>query len=250
MDNTKNEWEYFGETDPYYAVSTFDKFRKENLSEAAKDDFFLSGEEHIQKIWEEIENHFIENFHPQKALDFGCGVGRLIIPLAKRANEVVGIDISRSMLKEAASNCQHRNVKNVTLLETNEFLNLDQKKYDLVHSFIVLQHINPEQGIPIIKKMIESLADGGIGALHLTYSTSNPNFWRFKLYRDYPFINRLKNIAKGNKNEPLMPMYLYNLNQVFTILQENDCHKCFLRFSFHGMNGVVIFFQKKAELLY
>lgn len=250
MANTKNEWEYFGETDPYYAVSTFDKFRKENLSESAKDEFFQSGEEHIQKIWEEIESHFTKEFNPQNALDFGCGVGRLVVPLAKRAGEVSGIDVSRSMLKEAVENCQNRKIENVEFLLTDEFLTRSQKKYDLIHSFIVFQHINPLEGEKILKKMVESLAEDGIGVIHLTYSTSNPNFWRFRLYRDYPFINRLKNIVRGNKNEPVMPMYLYNLNKIFTLLQENDCHKCLLRFSFHGMNGVVIFFQKKAGLVY
>jgi len=38
---------------------------------------------------------------PARALDFGCGAARLVIPLAKRFEEVVGIDISPSTMSSS-----------------------------------------------------------------------------------------------------------------------------------------------------
>ncbi len=249
MSKVKEEWEYWGDKDPYYAVSTFDKFRKENLTEANKEDFFQTGYEHINKIWNEIENNFEKHFKPNKGLDFGCGVGRLVVPLAEKCEKILGVDISDLMLEEATRNCQSREITNADFLQTDEFLDDNSDKFDFAHSFIVFQHINPEQGEKIVRKIVESLADDGIGVLHFVYA-NNPNdrnFWRFKIYRDYPVVNQLKNLVKGGGQEPLIPMYIYDLNKIFLLLQENGCHKCLVRFSFHGMNGILIIFQKKEN---
>ena len=251
MDRSKETWEYYGKNDPYYAVSTFDKFKKENLDESNSDDFFQTGYEHIRKLWDEIEDFFIKDFKPQKGLEFGCGVGRIAIPLAEKCENVLGVDISEAMLEEASRNCLKRKTGNVKFLQTDEFLSGGESKFDFIHSFIVFQHINPVWGEKLLKKLIESLSAGGIGVFHLTYAdpADDPNFWRSKIYRDYPFIHRLKNLIKG-RNEPLMPIYMYDLNKVFGLLQENGCHKCLARFTFHGANGILIFFQKKSGLDY
>ena len=43
-----------------------------------------------------------------------------------------------------------------------------------------------------------------------------------------------------------MLMEDYDLNRVFRILQESDCHAVFARFTNHsGYLGVILFFQKK-----
>lgn len=244
-------WEHYGEENPYYGVFTIDKFKGENLNEAAKDEFFQSGATHIEKIWNEIEESFIKNFKPNRALDFGCGVGRLVLPLASRCETVVGVDISPQMIEEAKKNCSERGVENASFALSDENLSKVEGKFDLIHSFIVFQHINPTVGEKIFKRMTEMLNDGGIGVLQVTFHHTGDaaSVFRFKLYRDYPIIYRLRNLFKSQKHEPLMPMHEYNLNRLFLILKENDCHKCVVRFSHHGFDGTVIFFQKvKLEI--
>ena len=252
MSKIKENWEYYGKNDPYFAVATFEKFKKAKLTEQAKNEFFQTGEEHIEKVWNEIQKHFVENFRPKRGLDFGCGVGRLVVPLANRCEKVVGVDISNVMLQEAQKNCQLRKLENVTFSQTDEFFTDEKGEFDLIHSFIVLQHIKPETGGVIVRKMLKMLASGGIGVLHFTYfnPASSFNYLRFKVYRDYPLINQLKNLIKGEKNEPFIPVYVYDLNTIFADLQENDCHNCVVRYSFHGFNGAVIFFQKEKAIIF
>ena len=252
MSKIKENWEYFGENDPYFAVSTFDKFKKTNLTEQAKDEFFQTGAEHIEKVWNEIEKHFIEDFRPKSGLDFGCGVGRLVVPLAERCEQVVGVDISDSMLEEARKNCRTRGIENVRFSQTDRFFAEEKTRFDLIHSFIVLQHIEPRIGGELVGKMLKILSPGGIGVLHYTYfnPASSFNYLRFKIYRDFPLVNRLKNFVKGEKQEPFIPVYIYDLNEVFADLQKNDCHRCFIRYSFHGFNGAVIFFQKENSIIF
>jgi 2-polyprenyl-3-methyl-5-hydroxy-6-metoxy-1,4-benzoquinol methylase len=59
------------------------------------------GVDHIDFVFETIRRHFVPNFKPSSVLDYGCGVGRLLIPLAERCECVVGVDVSDTMLREA-----------------------------------------------------------------------------------------------------------------------------------------------------
>lgn len=252
MANIKDKWEFYGKNDPYFAVVTFDKYKRENLTEELKDEFFQSGEEHFDKIWQDIKTHLAENFQPQRALDFGCGVGRLVVPLASRCKEVVGVDISEKMLDEAKKNSNSRNLNNTRFYQNEEFFKQKKEKFDFIHSFIVFQHINPKIGEKIIADLIDKLEVGGVGVIHFTYFNqgSKFNWFKFQIYRDYPIINSLKNSVKRTKQEPFIPMYFYDLNKVMAILQAKDCHNCLIKYSDHGFYGAVLFFQKKKHIIY
>jgi 2-polyprenyl-3-methyl-5-hydroxy-6-metoxy-1,4-benzoquinol methylase len=252
MDKIEKKWEYFGETNPYFAVATFDKFKSENLSDAALTEFFESGEEYVERIWQEIENNFKPEFKPKRALDFGCGVGRITLPLARRCETVIGIDISENMLKEARQNAAKFNLGNVNFVKGDNDLTEVKGEFDFIHSFIVFQHIKPNIGEAIFKKFVEMLTNGGIGVLHFTYSDNQMTMAqkiRFQVYRDFSLTYKLRNFLK-RKNDSLIPMYLYDLNRLLLVLQENDCHKCQIRFSQHGAEGALLFFQKRKEILY
>jgi 2-polyprenyl-3-methyl-5-hydroxy-6-metoxy-1,4-benzoquinol methylase len=134
--NSDDEWEKFGKDDPYYGVVSDDKYRNTNLTTDAKEVFFMSGLDYVEHILQKIRQHINPVFSIKRALDFGCGVGRLVIPLSKLSENVTGIDISDSMLCEARKNCDSRDIKNVTLLKSDDCLSLLSGKYDFIHSFI------------------------------------------------------------------------------------------------------------------
>lgn len=246
MKTAKEKWEYFGENDPYFAVVTLDKFKAGNLTDAAREDFFQSGEDQIQNVWREITTHLDKDFSPRNVLDYGCGVGRLVVPLAGRSRLVYGVDISRPMLEETQRNCDAREIDNVRLLLADEFIKAEGLEFDLFHSSIVFQHIEPRIGMQILKKLLDGLTDKGIGVLHFTYANPSPALSRvrFRLYRDVPLVYSLRNLLRGAKNEPLMPMYVYDMNEVARVLQDSGCSGGMMRFSDHGFYGVTIFFQK------
>jgi 2-polyprenyl-3-methyl-5-hydroxy-6-metoxy-1,4-benzoquinol methylase len=86
--DTDKEWEKFGKNDPYYGVLTKDEFRSKNLTEELKKEFFATGSSYINDLLDKIKRHIDKDFQIRKALDFGCGVGRLVIPLAEISQEV------------------------------------------------------------------------------------------------------------------------------------------------------------------
>ena len=251
MSNVREKWEYYGKKDPYFAVSTFEKFRGDAI-DSSREDFFASGEAHVERVWHEIETHFESGFTPENAIDFGCGVGRLVVPLAQRCGHVVGVDISETMLAEARRNCESRSIDNVRFLQTDDFLASDAGKFDLVHSVIVFQHIEPSLGMSIVRRLVDSLLEGGIGVLHFTYASRDSEIGTkaFRLYRDVPVIYKLRNLILGKPDEPLIPMYPYDLNAIFRLLQDNGCHKAQVRFTHHGLRGAIIFFQKHTDPLF
>src|SRR4051812_3426092 len=100
MGKTDSDWEKFGRIDPYYGVLSHDRFHAAAEAGEARQAFFQSGESHIDLVFRTIREHCDADFAPQRAFDFGCGVGRLVIPLARRAARVVGADISDAMLAE------------------------------------------------------------------------------------------------------------------------------------------------------
>lgn len=253
MDKIEKKWEHFGETNPYFAVLTFDQYKNENIDDAALKGFFQTGEKYVERVWQEIEENFEPHFAPRRALDFGCGVGRITLPIAGRSEAVVGVDISENMLTEARRNSEKFGLNNASFVKGDNDLTKVSGEFDFVHSFIVFQHIEPQIGGEIFEKLVKMLTPGGVGVLHFTYFNNQNSLAqriRFNIYRDHSWTYKLRNLVRGKKNDFLIPMYLYDINRLLLVLQENDCHKCQIRFSQHGAEGALLFFQKKKETLY
>jgi SAM-dependent methyltransferase len=253
MNRNDNVWEYYGEKDPYFGVTSVGEMRSEALDDAARADFFASGEEYISRVWQEIDENFEPGFTPARSLDFGCGVGRVAMPIARRSGHVTGFDISEGMLEEARKNAERSGIGNVDFMLADETLSRASGLFDFVHSFVVFQHIKPQTGMRLAQRLIDLLNEGGIGALHFQYANSMAKpqeRLRFKLYRDVPGVYALRNLVLGKKKEPLMPMYSYELNKLMLMLQKSGCHKCQVRFSDHGVEGALILFRKREEKLY
>ena len=213
---TDNDWEKWGATDPYFGVLSSEQFRVDKINQFARDQFFDSGTSHVKRVIETIQEHFDYQFSPISVLDFGCGVGRLVIPLATHADRVVGIDVSPSMLSEAAKNCESANVRNVTLIQSNDFSNVTWQ-FNLVHSVLVFQHIPWRRGRLLIQAMSERVQPGGYLAIHVFTSCQAPKIVRslVRLRYIFPPFNWLRNIARNRPMlEPAMQLHTYNLHTI------------------------------------
>lgn len=240
--STDAEWEKWGKQDPYFGVVTHEKFRSQNLTDEAKKEFFESGKGDVHHLLEVCRSHIDQGFLPRKVLDFGCGVGRLLIPLAAVANHVVGLDVSESMLKEARKNCNERDVRNVTLLKSDDNLSQLTGCFDLIHSYIVFQHIPIERGRCIFTNLLTHLEEGGICAIQFTYSRSVYG----KTY-GMPPVEQPLTIGPACK-DPEMQMNCYNLNELFFQIQSAGICDLHVEYTDHGGElGVFLYFQKPRQ---
>jgi SAM-dependent methyltransferase len=247
-------WRYYGKTDPYFGVLTQDAFRSENLTAEARARFFQSGDSYVDFVLATIRDHLTPSFEIRRALDFGCGVGRLTIPLARASQSVTGVDVSEWVLDEAARNCRAQGITNVKFVPSDDALTAVTQPVDFVHSFIVLQHIPPVRGEAIFRRLIDILEDGGVGAVHFTcsWSSQTPLYKRLLAggYLTVPGLFGIRNVLKGRPfGERLMEMNCYDVTRLMRILHEAGCHRVHVRFTetdTYGqpLYGVILFFQK------
>lgn len=232
--NSDNNWEQFGLEDPYFSVLTDAKYHSANLSEDLKKEFFNSGQKHIVNVFEIIRKHINPLFSPQRTMEFGCGIGRLIVPLSQFSTHVVGVDVSIAMLREAQSVCSSRGITNVSFARSDDELSaLLNQKFDFIHSIAVLQHIDVHRGERIMRNMLLHLSPGGVGAIGVAYYVPNTIFrriYRFVTHK-IPMGRLLTNLLKGrNIGTPVMQMNPYNLNRLLLLMQEygvSDIHLSF-----------------------
>ncbi|CAB1080985.1 hypothetical protein D1AOALGA4SA_8651 [Olavius algarvensis Delta 1 endosymbiont] len=255
--STDTEWENWGKKDPYFAVLTDEKFRSHRLSEESRIEFFESGKTHIEHVIKVCQRHLDPGFAPKRVLDFGCGTGRLVIPLAAMSEYVLGLDVSDSMLLEARKNCKAHALNNVQLLKSDDTLSCLDGCFDFIHSFIVFQHIPVKRGKRIFAKLLNHLEDGGIGAVQFTYSNAvlekrsgMPLIERpisKLIYNTKRFVGKLDRMVFP-ANDPEMQMNPYNVNELFFILQSAGIPRFHAEFTDHGGElGLFLYFQKPRK---
>lgn len=250
--STDDEWEAWGQRDPYFGVLTHDRFRADVLDENAKADFFASGEADIAGALSIVHRHIDSTFAPRRAVDFGCGVGRLLVPLAQRCDEVVGVDVSSSMLAEARRNCEERGITNAKFVESDDALTQLSGTFDFVHSMIVFQHIPSRRAAAIFKSLVDHLADGGVGAVHVVYGERRPEVQDRQAIAS-EVAKRLRatpvwQIARKRlRNDPEIQMNAIDLNRIFATLDSADVSSSHVTFRQHGQYlAATIYFQRGA----
>lgn len=241
-------WEKYGETDPYFGVCTEDIYKTANLTEDSLKVFFDSGKSHVDHVVDVFSNILKTETKFNSILDFGCGTGRLVIPFASAASEVTGIDVSKSMLEEAKKHINALGLNNIELLNSNSLDILQGKKYDLVHTFIVLQHIPVSAGYRLIYLLLEAINSGGCGMIHFTYSNEKTAYknLKYNLRSKYRFFAQVNNLAKGKKpNAANMQMNNYSINSVLKMIRESGVENFYTELTDHGgFKGLCIYLQK------
>jgi SAM-dependent methyltransferase len=246
--STDAAWEEWGQRDPYYGVITDPQFRRSALNEHSKRAFFESGAAHAHHVLTVIRNHINPQFAPRRILDFGCGVGRVLVPFAAVAEEVVGVDVSQSMLEEAQRNCDERHVRNARLLSSGDDLSTLPGAFDLIHSCIVFQHIPVERGRAILSRLLRRLSTAGVAAIHVTYSKSRFAATHGAAPAGTESPPRPSELPTPGTSDPEIQMNSYNMNEILFTIQRQGAQRLYAEFSDHGGElGVFLFFSAAAQ---
>jgi len=248
--STDLAWEEWGRRDPYFAVITDPRYRGSGITDELKREFFESGRIYVENLFATIRKHIHPDFRPRSVLDFGCGVGRLLAPFAAIAEDVVGVDVSPSMVSEARRNCDERQLQNVRLLISDDELSVLTGTYDLIHSYIVFQHIPVQRGRMLFARLLEHLRPGGVGAVHFTYSKAH-----------FAPTHGLAPLAEHSLESPVAPppisadpemqMNPYNINEILFLMQRLGITRFHIEFTDHGGElGVFLFFAVAGSNLH
>lgn len=92
LEHIKNAWTHLGEVTPHHSVLTADAFMPDNL-EKNVDAFWTSGSNEVATIQAMLKRHFFDS-RGKTCVEFGCGVGRVSMPLSQELEKLHAFDIS------------------------------------------------------------------------------------------------------------------------------------------------------------
>lgn len=213
-------WNTFGKIDPFWSILAVSskKNRKWQL-----DEFFTTGVREINSIMDSIELLNL-NIPRGKALDFGCGVGRLTQALAHFFDKVCGVDIASSMISLAKKYNRHGGKCQYYLNESDDLKIFFDNSFDFIYSNITLQHIEPRYTKSYLKEFLRVLSPRGLLVFQLP--SHRPFWWRLKKLIVQPIrciipAELLKTKKQTDKNEPRMELYAIKQKDVVKYLEEN-----------------------------
>ena len=105
--------------------------------------------------------------------EYGCGVGRCTIWLAKRLSRVIAFDISEPHLRLAQARAESEGLNNIDFVHVRSKHDLLRMSgIDLFFSVIVLQHNPPPLIVSIMEQAFEGFKLGGVAYYQVpTYAT-------------------------------------------------------------------------------
>lgn len=161
FEQLQDDWTRLGEQDPLWAVCVAPGTRGGRWD---VDAFFAAGRQEVDAALAELSGLGL-NPGRGRALDFGCGVGRLSQALAGHFDTVTGVDIAPSMLARARSLAAERGFASRIEFLLNPATDLSlvaTGSADVVYSSLVLQHLPPVLQVGYLREFVRVLAPGGV----------------------------------------------------------------------------------------
>lgn len=233
--------EDFIRREPYFTIVTDPRYLSANRTPEAEREFFQSGENDVLEIYDIARQRVVVNFAPRRVLEYGCGVGRLAVALAQRAERVTAVDSSAAMLAAA------RAANNVEYVDDREFRRRSAK-FDLVTCFLVVQRLPRERGLALLRELLDRLDDGGVLVAQVPFHRSaKPSRW---LRERVPGVNALANLARRKPlDTPLVPTTTYDVGEIAAIIRAAGCSDPYLVFTRHGDTDAVVLYTRRLPRL-
>ena len=154
----RRHWEQFGREDPFWAALTW---KDKSDGRWSADDFFQNGEVVVGNLLDRAAELGIE-IPRERALDFGCGPGRLTQALAARFETVDGVDIARSMIANARRFNRHGDRCRYHVNRRAHLRRFGDATFTFVCSLLVLQHMKPGIARGYVREFMRVLAPSGV----------------------------------------------------------------------------------------
>lgn len=155
----RETWEKWANTDPLFAILSDPKKlgRKWNLEE-----FMAHTPELDETLALANKNHLTHG--RGRALDFGCGVGRITQALATHFDTVVGIDISDAMIAQAESLNRHGDRCKFV---SGDLVQFPDATFDFAFSVYVIQHIPKSMQGKVLRELVRVVKPDGLLAIQI-----------------------------------------------------------------------------------
>jgi SAM-dependent methyltransferase len=154
----QRNWDLLGRSDPLWAI-LFDRTRRGGRWRP--EEFFATGREEVARLLADLDRIGVP-VRGGRALDFGCGAGRLTQALAEHFDEVDGVDIAPSMLALAERHNRHGARCRYHLNARHDLALFGATSFDLACSLLVLQHVENRYALGYLAELLRVLRPGGV----------------------------------------------------------------------------------------
>lgn len=233
MRDTDQDWSEIGAADPFWGVLTNPAYRGQPDAEALER-FYLSGKHDIADVMRRIGLLFGRTRFA-RALDFGCGVGRLVNAMADHAEEVTGLDVSPGMIAQAK--------RHVTAANAQFTLDMPDGPFDWINSYIVFQHIPPIRGLDLLQQLLARTSYDAVLSLHFPLYKSYAGSGMDGTLDAYTYDGtHLQSLIERDRGSAAITMYDYPFAAVFAILTRAGFADLHLAATDHGgQHGAWVF---------
>ena len=156
------EWNERAREDAHYFVA----FGRRDQDD---EEFFATAADVVREL--ELELKRLPASTPvasRRALEIGCGPGRLMRPMSRHFGEIHGVDVSDEMIRNAKEKL--RSVPNAHAHHASgaDLAQFPAEHFDFVYSYAVFQHIpSSEVVFSYLRETVRVLKPGGVARLHI-----------------------------------------------------------------------------------
>jgi SAM-dependent methyltransferase len=163
LDDLRDSWNQLATKDAFQAVLTRSTASRERWD---PDAFFRTGVDEVEFTLHRLGT--LDATPPAvRALDFGCGLGRVTQALCRHFQRVDGVDIAAAMIERARSFNRFPDRCTYHLNETDDLRLFDDATFEFVYSNITLQHIQPQYSRRYIEEFLRVLKPGCVAVFQL-----------------------------------------------------------------------------------
>jgi SAM-dependent methyltransferase len=176
LDTVRRTWDDLGRSDPFWAI----------LSDPAKRsgawnrrEFFHTGLLEATEVMDYLGSLSL-TLHRGRALDFGCGVGRVTQALCNWFEECHGVDIAPSMTRLGQRYNRFPRKCTYHVNAAPDLRLFPSNHFDFVYSNLVLQHMAPACSFVYMRDFVRVLRPGGVALFELPSGPSSGEANPFK----------------------------------------------------------------------
>lgn len=145
------------------------------------EDFFRGAEEVVNALTSELSGLDQADDTRRRALEIGCGPGRLMLPMSRHFDEIHGVDVSTEMIQLAQQNLDKVPHAYAHASTGTNLARFDDGYFDFVYSYAVFQHIPSREVVfNYIKETRRVLKIGGAARMQfngMPKTTSKYDSW-------------------------------------------------------------------------
>jgi ubiquinone/menaquinone biosynthesis C-methylase UbiE len=158
--NMRDDWNARAREDAGYYVA----FGRREQNDA---DFYATATEVINSLESELRRVPAPQRSQWKALEIGCGPGRLMRPMSRHFAEIHGVDVSDEMISLARERLRDTPNAHPHVSDGASLAEFPDESFDFVYSFAVFQHVPSRDVIAAyMRETRRVLKTGGFARLH------------------------------------------------------------------------------------